>query len=48
LHGAHPQPPFDCGSPAKAGAERVERVTALQAERVRSVEALIDAAAARL
>jgi cyclohexyl-isocyanide hydratase len=43
-----PQPPFDCGSPAKAGAERVERVAALQAERVRSVEALVDAAAARL
>jgi cyclohexyl-isocyanide hydratase len=33
-----PQPPFDCGSPEKAGAERVAQARAFAAERLRRVE----------
>jgi len=33
-----PQPPFDCGSPEKAGAELVERLRALQEKRIAHVE----------
>lgn len=33
-----PHPPFDCGSPEKAGAERVERLRALQEKRISHVE----------
>ena len=40
-----PQPPFDCGSPEKAGANLVAQLRALQAERIRNVEAQIDQAA---
>lgn len=40
-----PQPPFDCGSPEKAGASLVAQLRALQAERIRNVEAQIDQAA---
>jgi len=40
-----PQPPFDCGSPEKAGGSLVAQLRALQAERVRNVEAQIDKAA---
>jgi cyclohexyl-isocyanide hydratase len=36
-----PEPPFDCGSPEKAGAERVARYTASLAQRVQDVEARI-------
>ena len=43
-----PKPPFDCGSPEKAGPERVERLRSLQAERIRQVEARIDLAARAL
>lgn len=34
-----PQPPFDCGSPERAGPERVARLRALQGERIARVEA---------
>jgi len=34
-----PQPPFDCGSPERAGAERVARLCALQGERIARVAA---------
>jgi cyclohexyl-isocyanide hydratase len=40
-----PQPPFDCGSPEKAGTERVARVLAAQAERIKSAEAHLALAA---
>ncbi|MFC4929201.1 DJ-1/PfpI family protein [Massilia sp. GCM10023247] len=40
-----PQPPFDCGSPDKAGAELVMRLQQLQAARLAAVEQRIDAAA---
>jgi len=43
-----PQPPFDCGSPEKAGPERVARLSAAQEARVRSVEERISRAAALL
>jgi cyclohexyl-isocyanide hydratase len=33
-----PQPPFECGSPEAAGSNLVERVIALQAERMKSIE----------
>lgn len=36
-----PQPPFDCGSPEGAGPELVARLQALQADRVKRVEAQI-------
>jgi len=34
-----PQPPFDCGSPERAGLERVARLRALQGERIARVAA---------
>lgn len=40
-----PQPPFDCGSPDKAGTELVMRLQQLQAARLAAVEQRIDAAA---
>lgn len=40
-----PQPPFDCGSPEKAGPEIVEGLKAMQAERIRRAEAQIERAA---
>ena len=40
-----PQPPFDCGSPEKAGAELTGRLRGLQEARIKSVEAQIDKAA---
>jgi len=43
-----PAPPFDCGSPEKAGAERVARLMALQAQRVKDVEERIGRAVAQL
>ena len=43
-----PQPPFDCGSPDKAGADRVERAYAAQEPWIREVEAQIARAALRL
>lgn len=43
-----PQPPFDCGSPEKAGPERVARLAALQEARIKSVEESISRAAALL
>jgi cyclohexyl-isocyanide hydratase len=43
-----PEPPFDCGSPEKAGPERVARLIALHAQRVRDAEECIATAAARL
>jgi len=42
-----PQPPFDCGSPQKAGAERVARARLAQQDRLQSVEAQIAQAARR-
>lgn len=41
-----PQPPFDCGSPEKAGPELVARIRALQGARIAVVEGQIKAAAA--
>jgi cyclohexyl-isocyanide hydratase len=41
-----PQPPFDCGSPQAAGAERVARSRALQAERLKQAEEAMDRACA--
>jgi cyclohexyl-isocyanide hydratase len=43
-----PQPPFDSGTPERAGAQRVDRVRALQAERIATMEARIARAAARI
>ncbi|WP_284617230.1 DJ-1/PfpI family protein [Aquabacterium humicola] len=43
-----PAPPFDCGSPEKAGAARVAHLRALQAARIAAVEERIARAAARL
>jgi cyclohexyl-isocyanide hydratase len=40
-----PQPPFDSGSPGKAGPERVERLRELQRERIARAEAQIERAA---
>jgi cyclohexyl-isocyanide hydratase len=40
-----PQPPFDCGTPERAGSERVARLRELQAGRMRDVEAAMSAAA---
>ena len=40
-----PHPPFDCGSPEKAGPARVRRLTDLQQERIAHVEAQIAKAA---
>lgn len=40
-----PQPPFECGSPEKAGPELAGRLRSLQENRIRSVEAQIDKAA---
>jgi cyclohexyl-isocyanide hydratase len=42
-----PQPPFDCGSPQSAGAERVARSRALYAERLKQAEEAMDRAGAR-
>ncbi|MEO6919511.1 MAG: DJ-1/PfpI family protein [Collimonas sp.] len=43
-----PQPPFDCGSPEKAGSERVARVLALQEKRIKIVEEQIQRVALAL
>jgi cyclohexyl-isocyanide hydratase len=43
-----PAPPFDCGTPEKAGPERVEHLRALQSARVKDVEQRIERAAAAL
>ncbi|MDE3739984.1 DJ-1/PfpI family protein [Pseudomonas resinovorans] len=43
-----PEPPFDCGTPEKAGPALVEHLSALQADRVAYVEARIAQAVARL
>jgi len=40
-----PQPPFDCGSPEKAGTERVARILAAQEKRIQAVEEQIRNAA---
>jgi cyclohexyl-isocyanide hydratase len=40
-----PQPPFDCGSPGGAGSILVERLLALQADRIHSVEQKLGRAA---
>ena len=40
-----PQPPFDSGSPEKAGAERVARLRDMQRERITRAEAQIERAA---
>ncbi|MBC5765949.1 DJ-1/PfpI family protein [Ramlibacter albus] len=40
-----PKPPFDCGTPEKAGGELVARLRELQAPRFRQAEALIEQAA---
>lgn len=40
-----PQPPFESGSPEKAGPERVERLVRAQEERIRRAEAQIERAA---
>lgn len=37
-----PEPPFDCGTPEKAGAERVQQIYAKQGERLTNMEALIE------
>lgn len=42
-----PEPPFDCGSPEKAGPVLVEHLSALQADRVAYIEACIAQAVAR-
>ena len=42
-----PQPPFDCGSPEKAGAERVARARSAQEPWIEEVEAQIAQAAQR-
>ncbi|WP_375739040.1 DJ-1/PfpI family protein [Pseudomonas boanensis] len=43
-----PEPPFDCGTPEKAGPALVEHLSALQADRVAYVEARIAQAVVRL
>ncbi|RYG12352.1 MAG: DJ-1/PfpI family protein [Burkholderiales bacterium] len=43
-----PQPPLDCGSPEKAGAERVARARAAGHAVMQQVEAAVDSAAQRL
>jgi cyclohexyl-isocyanide hydratase len=43
-----PQPPFDAGSPEKAGPEIVEKLYAIQGERIAAMEAAMARAAARL
>lgn len=43
-----PLPPFDAGTPAKAGPALVERLTALQRERIAATEPLLLAAARRV
>ncbi|MES2974414.1 MAG: DJ-1/PfpI family protein [Pseudomonadota bacterium] len=43
-----PQPPFDCGSPEKAGAERVARARSAQEAALPAIEARIAEAAQRL
>lgn len=43
-----PAPPFDCGSPLKAGPTQVARLVELQRERVARVEVEIDKAASTL
>jgi cyclohexyl-isocyanide hydratase len=40
-----PDPPFDCGSPEKAGPERVARLREMQEERIRQAEVQIHRAA---
>jgi cyclohexyl-isocyanide hydratase len=40
-----PQPPFDCGSPEKAGPDRVARLREMQRERIGRAEAQIERAA---
>lgn len=42
-----PQPPFDCGSPDKAGPERAARARQAQAARIPGIEEQIDRAAER-
>jgi cyclohexyl-isocyanide hydratase len=42
-----PQPPFDCGSPEKAGPERVARARLAQQDRLQNIEAQIAQAARR-
>jgi cyclohexyl-isocyanide hydratase len=37
-----PQPPFDCGSPERAGPELVARLGALQAGRLQQIEDAMD------
>lgn len=39
-----PQPPYDCGTPIKAGNELVEKVLALQIERIKKIELNIEQA----
>jgi cyclohexyl-isocyanide hydratase len=43
-----PQPPFNCGTPAKAGPEIVEKVLLLQNERIKRIEQNIVIAARTL
>jgi cyclohexyl-isocyanide hydratase len=43
-----PQPPFNCGTPTKAGSEIVEKVLLLQAERIKRIEQNIVIAARAL
>jgi cyclohexyl-isocyanide hydratase len=40
-----PQPPFDCGSPDKAGSDRVARLREMQRERIERAEVQIERAA---
>lgn len=37
-----PQPPFDCGTPEKAGVELIEQIYAKQGERIAKMEAMIE------
>jgi cyclohexyl-isocyanide hydratase len=43
-----PKPPFDCGSPEKAGPERAQRARAAQAGRLQQVELVMARAARQL
>ena len=43
-----PQPPFDCGSPEKAGTERVQRAYSAQTAWIQGVESQIEQAGLRL
>lgn len=43
-----PAPPFECGSPEKAGASRVAQLRELQAKRIDDVRLQVEAAAAQL